>query len=95
MGEKGEIEYQPGEITSSDIEEKINSMGFICTIIQDGKHSGYSEVSFRSFNIPIESYLHFKYRPIYIKHMNVKCLMQLQIFIFMESILIFHYVCKC
>ncbi|XP_063689419.1 copper-transporting ATPase 1-like isoform X2 [Bolinopsis microptera] len=45
VGEKGEIEYQPGHITSKEIEDKINSMGFICTIIQDGKHSGFSELA--------------------------------------------------
>ncbi|KAL5270902.1 hypothetical protein ACHWQZ_G001535 [Mnemiopsis leidyi] len=45
VGEKGEIEYQPGDITAHEIQEKINSMGFICTVIQDGKHSGYSELA--------------------------------------------------
>ena len=46
VGEKSDIEYMPCEISANEIAEKINAMGFVCNIIQDGKQSGYTEVSY-------------------------------------------------
>ena len=44
VGEKALVEYLPSAIGSREIAERINSLGFLCTIIQDGKQSGFSEV---------------------------------------------------
>ena len=44
IGEKGELEYDPTKLSCNEVAQRINAMGFPCTVVQDGKQSGLTEV---------------------------------------------------